>query len=333
MTPGLGTVLVGDDPGSQLLRRRASTATAPRWASPRIRVDLPATRPRPRSRPRSRELNADPSCTGYIVQLPLPAGLDAQPRPRARWTRPRTPTACTRSAWAGWSSAPRRRCRAPRAGIVELLRRYDVPLAGADVVRRRPRRHRRPAAGPAADPPQRERDGDPVPHRHPGPRPPTPARADIVVAAVGVAGLITADMVKPGAAVLDVGVSRTDAGLVGDVDPGRPRGRGLPRADAGRGRADDPRDAPHQRGRGRRAVRRGVVTDGLPWRSSGGSGRSRWCCSGVVVGLCVARGRALPPQGRSCWRHRWSSPPGCGRCLPTDRVGLLARAWQAGRRR
>ena len=67
--------------------------------------------------------------------------------------------------------------------------------------------------------------------------------ADIVVVAAGGPGLLTADMVKPGAAVLDVGITRTDAGLVGDVAPDVAEVAGLGRPDAGRGRADDPGDA------------------------------------------------------------------------------------------
>ena len=67
--------------------------------------------------------------------------------------------------------------------------------------------------------------------------------ADIVVVAAGRPGLLTAEMIKPGAVVVDVGITRTDAGLVGDVDPGRRRGRRVAGADARRGRPDDPGDA------------------------------------------------------------------------------------------
>ena len=79
--------------------------------------------------------------------------------------------------------------------------------------------------------------------------------ADIVVVAAGVPGLLTPDMVKPGAAVLDVGITRTDAGLVGDVAPPVAGGGRLAGADARRGGPDDPRDAAGQRGGGRRARR------------------------------------------------------------------------------
>ena len=159
---------VGDDPGSQLRTSPASTATAPRSASPRIRA-RPARHapPRPRSRRRVAELNADPACTGFIVQLPLPGASTrgavlelrrpGQGRRRAAPDQP-GPARARRA---------RRRCRARPRGIVELLRRYDVPIDGAEVVRRRPRHHRRPPARPAADPAHRERHRDAVPHRHP----------------------------------------------------------------------------------------------------------------------------------------------------------------------
>jgi methylenetetrahydrofolate dehydrogenase (NADP+)/methenyltetrahydrofolate cyclohydrolase len=103
-------------------------------------------------------------------------------------------------------------------GIVELLRRYDVPIAGAEVVVI--------GRGVTVGRPlglllTRRSENATVTLCHTGTRDLAGhvARADIVVAAAGVAGLVTADMVKPGAAVLDVGITRTEAGLVGDVDP------------------------------------------------------------------------------------------------------------------
>ena len=102
-------------------------------------------------------------------------------------------------------------------GIIELLRRHDVPIAGAKVVViGRGLTVGRPL-GPAAHPHERERHRDAVPHRHPGPRRRRCAQADIVIAAAGVPGIVTTDMVKPGAAVLDVGVSRVDGKIAGDV--------------------------------------------------------------------------------------------------------------------
>ena len=93
--PGLGTVLVGDDPGSQLVRGRQAQGLRRGRASNSIRVDLPADATQEQVEAAVGELNADPACTGYIVQLPLPADIDADPS----WSPSiptRTPTACTR---------------------------------------------------------------------------------------------------------------------------------------------------------------------------------------------------------------------------------------------
>jgi methylenetetrahydrofolate dehydrogenase (NADP+) / methenyltetrahydrofolate cyclohydrolase len=216
VVPGLGTVLVGDDPGS-----RAYVAGKHRDCAEvgieSIRVELPVHAAQGAVETSVRELNADPRCTGYIVQLPLPAGLDANavlelmdPAKDADGLHPtnlgrlvlgrRAPLPCT-----------------PR-GIVELLRRYDVPIAGAEVVL--------VGRGVTVGRPlglllTRRSENATVTLCHTGTvdLPAHVRRADIVVAAAGVAGLVTADMVKPGAAVLDVGITRTEAGLVGDVDP------------------------------------------------------------------------------------------------------------------
>ncbi len=138
----------------------------------------------------------------------LPTGLDEY-AVLAGSIRPRTSTGCTRSTSGGWCSASRRRCRARRTGIVELLRRYDVPIAGADVVV--------VGRGITVGRPlglmlTRRSENATVTLCHTGTRDLAAQvrRADIVVAAAGVPGLITADMVRPGAAVLDVGVSRVD---------------------------------------------------------------------------------------------------------------------------
>jgi methylenetetrahydrofolate dehydrogenase (NADP+) / methenyltetrahydrofolate cyclohydrolase len=216
VVPGLGTVLVGDDPGS-----RAYVAGKHRDCAEvgieSIRMELPVDATQGAIETAVRALNADPRCTGYIVQLPLPAGLDANavlelmdPAKDADGLHPtnlgrlvlgrRAPLPCT-----------------PR-GIVELLRRYDVPIAGAEVVV--------VGRGVTVGRPlglllTRRSENATVTLCHTGTvdLPAHLRRADIVVAAAGVAGLVTADMVKPGAAVLDVGITRTGAGLVGDVDP------------------------------------------------------------------------------------------------------------------
>ena len=130
--PGLGTLLVGDDPGSRwYVNAKHKDCAEVGIAS--IQRELPAPPTQDDVLAVVDELNADPACTGYIVQLPLPRHSTSTPSSR-RWTRPRTPTGCTRPTSAGWCST----CPAPLpctpVGIVELLRRYDVPIAGAEVV-------------------------------------------------------------------------------------------------------------------------------------------------------------------------------------------------------
>lgn len=215
--PGLGTVLVGDDPGSRsYVAGKHRDCAQVGIAS--ISRELPATASQQDVLDVVAELNADPACTGYIVQLPLPKGLDAgevlaamDPEKDADGLHPMNlgrlvlmedgPLPCT-----------------PRA-CLELLRRYEVPLAGADVtVIGRGVTVGRPIGLLLT----RRSENATVTLCHTGTRDLQAAvrRADIVVAAAGVPGLIGPDWIKPGAAVLDVGITRTDAGLVGDVDPG-----------------------------------------------------------------------------------------------------------------
>src|SRR5437667_1228933 len=132
VTPGLGTVLVGDDPGSHAYVAGKHRDCA-EVGVVSIRVDLPATASQADVVDAVRALNADPACTGYIVQLPLPAGLDAnavlelmEPAKDADGLHP---TSLGRLVLGQRGPLP---CT-PRA-IVELLRRYDVPIAGAHVV-------------------------------------------------------------------------------------------------------------------------------------------------------------------------------------------------------
>jgi methylenetetrahydrofolate dehydrogenase (NADP+)/methenyltetrahydrofolate cyclohydrolase len=214
--PGLGTVLVGDDPGSHAYvagKHRDSVQVG--IAS--IRRDLPADATQGQVEAVIDELNADPACTGYIVQLPLPAGLDAH-RVLNRMDPAKDadglhPVSLGRLVLGEPGPLP---CT-PRA-IVELLRRYDVPIAGADVtvIGRGITVGR--ALGLLLT---RRSENATVTLTHTGTKdlPGHTRRADIVVVAAGRPGLLTADMVKPGAAVLDVGITRTDAGLVGDVAP------------------------------------------------------------------------------------------------------------------
>jgi methylenetetrahydrofolate dehydrogenase (NADP+)/methenyltetrahydrofolate cyclohydrolase len=216
IVPGLGTVLVGDDPGS-----RAYVAGKHRDCAEvgiaSLRVDLPATASQADVLAAVRELNADPACTGYIVQLPLPRGLDANavleamdPAKDADGLHPVNLGRLVLGTPAPLPCTPR--------GIVELLRRYDVPLAGAEVtVIGRGVTVGRPLGLLLT----RRTENATVTLCHTGTRDLVGhvRGADIVVAAAGVPGLIKADWVKPGAAVLDVGITRTDAGLVGDVAP------------------------------------------------------------------------------------------------------------------
>jgi len=216
VVPGLGTVLVGDDPGSHAYvagKHRDSVQVG--IAS--IRRDLPADATQQQVEAVIDELNADPACTGYIVQLPLPAGLDAHrvlnrmdPAKDADGLHPVSLGRLVLNEPGPLPSTPR--------GIVELLRHYDVPIAGADVtvIGRGITVGR--ALGLLLT---RRSENATVTLTHTGTKdlPGHTRRADIVVVAAGRPGLLTADMVKPGAAVLDVGITRTDAGLVGDVAP------------------------------------------------------------------------------------------------------------------
>ncbi len=217
IVPGLGTVLVGDDPGSRsYVAGKHRDCAEVGIAS--IRVDLSDDASQAEVAAAVDRLNADPACTGYIVQLPLPAGLDAHailermdPAKDADGLHPVSLGRLVLGAEAPLPCTPR--------GIVELLRRYGVPTAGADVcVVGRGVTVGRPLGLLLT----RRAENATVTLCHTGTRDLAAHTrlADIVVAAVGVPGLITADMVKPGAAVLDVGVSRTDSGLVGDVEPG-----------------------------------------------------------------------------------------------------------------
>lgn len=216
ITPGLGTVLVGDDPGSHAYvggkhRDCAEVGIAS------IRVDLPADTTQEQLESEIRRLNEDPAVTGYIVQLPLPKHLDANrvlglmdPAKDADGLHPTNLGRLVLGEPAPLPCTPR--------GIVELLRRYDVAIDGAEVVV--------VGRGVTVGRPlglllTRKSENATVTLCHTGTRDlATHLRAaDIIVAAAGVPHLVTADLVRPGAAVLDVGITRTDAGLVGDVHP------------------------------------------------------------------------------------------------------------------
>jgi methylenetetrahydrofolate dehydrogenase (NADP+)/methenyltetrahydrofolate cyclohydrolase len=217
IVPGLGTVLVGDDPGSRWYVNGKHKDCA-EVGIRSIRVDLPATADQAEVEEAIAGLNADPGCTGYIVQLPLPKHMDENhilglidPGKDADGLHPTN---------LGWLVLGR---KAPLPctpnGIVELLRRHGVEIAGAEVcVVGRGVTVGRPLGLLLT----RRSENATVTLCHTGTRDLAAhvRAADIVVAAAGVPGIVTGEMVKPGAAVLDVGVSRDAAGkLAGDVAP------------------------------------------------------------------------------------------------------------------
>ena len=216
VVPGLGTILVGDDPGSRAYVGGKHRDCA-QVGITSIRRDLPADATQAQVEAAVEELNADPACTGYIVQLPLPAGLDPQrvlermdPAKDADGLHPVNLGRLVLGEPGPLPCTPR--------GIVALLRQYGVPIAGADVavIGRGITVGR--ALGLLLT---RRSENATVTLCHTGTKDLAAhtANADILVVAAGRPGLLTAGMVKPGAAVLDVGITRTEAGLVGDVDP------------------------------------------------------------------------------------------------------------------
>ena len=215
--PGLGTVLVGDDPGSHSYVGGKHKDCAEVGITS-IRIDLAASATQADVLAAIKDLNNAPECTGYIVQLPLPNGISANlilesidPDKDADGLHPlnlgklvigqKVPLPCT-----------------PR-GILELLHRYDISTKGAEVViMGRGLTVGRPLALMLT----RRGDDATVTVTHTGTKDVTShtKRADIIIAAVGSAHLLTADMVKPGAVVIDVGITRRDNVLLGDVHPG-----------------------------------------------------------------------------------------------------------------
>jgi len=217
ITPGLGTVLVGDDPGSQAYVNGKHRDCA-QVGIASIRRQLPADATQAQVEAVVDELNADPDCTGYIVQLPLPAGLDAHavlhrmdPAKDADGLHPVNLGQLVLGEPGPLPCTPR--------GIVYLLRHYGVAISGADVtvIGRGITVGR--ALGLLLT---RRTENATVTLCHTGTKDLAAytRTADIVVVAAGRPGLLSAAMVKPGAAVVDVGITRTEAGLVGDVAAG-----------------------------------------------------------------------------------------------------------------
>ncbi len=216
IVPGLGTVLVGDDPGSHTYVRMKHRACE-KVGINSIRRDLPADIGQAELEAVIDELNADPACTGYLVQLPLPKHLDeyrilerVDPAKDVDGLHPVNLGKLVLGEPAPLPCTPN--------GIITLLRRYGVPIEGARVtVVGRGTTVGRPIGLLLT----RRSENATVTLCHTGTRDLAAevSRADIVVAAAGSAGIITADMVKPGAAVVDVGSTRTENGPVGDVAP------------------------------------------------------------------------------------------------------------------
>jgi methylenetetrahydrofolate dehydrogenase (NADP+)/methenyltetrahydrofolate cyclohydrolase len=214
VNPGLGTILVGNDPGSTWYVNGKHKDCA-EVGIESIRIDLPETASQEEIEGAVRTLNEDPACTGYIVQLPLPKGIDENrvlglidPAKDADGLHP------TNLGWLVLGQEAPLPCTP--FGIVELLRRHGVELNGAEVVV--------VGRGVTVGRPlglllTRRSENATVTLCHTGTRDLAfhTRTADVVVAAAGVPGIITGDMVKPGAALLDVGVSRVDGKIAGDL--------------------------------------------------------------------------------------------------------------------
>lgn len=216
VTPGLATVLVGEDPASQSYVRMKHRDCEQVGVNS-IRKDLPADVSQEELNATIDELNEDPTCTGYIVQLPLPKHLDENavleridPAKDADGLHPVNLGKLVLNEPAPLPCTPN--------GAISLLRRFDVELNGAKVVVI--------GRGVTVGRPiglmlTRRSENSTVTLCHTGTKDlaAETKNADVIVAAAGVPHMLTADMIKPGAAVLDVGVSRKDGKLLGDVHP------------------------------------------------------------------------------------------------------------------
>jgi methylenetetrahydrofolate dehydrogenase (NADP+)/methenyltetrahydrofolate cyclohydrolase len=212
IVPGLGTVLVGDDPASRWYVA-AKHRDCAEIGIASIQRELPAGSSQRQVEDVVDELNADPKCTAFLVQQPT--GLDefailsrVDPAKDVDGLHPYNLGSLVLGHPAPLPCTP--------LGVVELLRRYDVALSGAHVVVI--------GRGITVGRPlglllTRRSENATVTLCHTGTRnlPGLVRQADVVVAAAGAPGIVTADLIKPGAAVLDVGVSRVDGKIVGDV--------------------------------------------------------------------------------------------------------------------
>ena len=216
INPGLGTILVGDDAGSHAYVNGKHKDCAEVGISS-IRIDLPKTATQSDVMRAITQLNNDANCTGYIVQLPLPKGLDGNlaleamnPDKDADGLHPNNLGKLVLGQDGPLPCTPR--------GIIELLRAYKVEINGAKIVII--------GRGVTVGRPlglllTRKTENATVTICHTGTKDLTShlINADIVIAAAGVPHLVKANMIKKGAALVDVGITRTENGLVGDIDP------------------------------------------------------------------------------------------------------------------
>jgi len=216
INPGLGTILVGDDAGSHAYVNGKHKDCAEVGISS-IRIDLPKTATQTDVMNAISQLNNDANCTGFIVQLPLPKGLDGNlaleamdPDKDADGLHPSNLGKLVLGQDGPLPCTPR--------GIIELLRAYKVDINGANIVII--------GRGVTVGRPlglllTRKTENATVTLCHTGTKDLTShlINADIVIAAAGVPHLVKANMIKKGAALVDVGITRTENGLVGDIDP------------------------------------------------------------------------------------------------------------------
>lgn len=216
ITPGLGTVLVGDDPGSHSYVS-GKHRDCQEVGINSLRVDLPQNATQADVLSAIKDLNSAKECTGYIVQLPLPHAINTQtileaidPAKDADGLHPVNLGRLVAGYPGPLPCTPR--------GIVELINHYKIPLAGAEVVVI--------GRGLTVGRPlglllTRKQENATVTLTHTGTKDLAAhtKRADIVVAAIGQAHFLKAEFIKSGATVIDVGISRTAQGLLGDVDP------------------------------------------------------------------------------------------------------------------
>ena len=216
INPGLGTILVGDDAGSHAYVGGKHKDCAEVGINS-IRIDLPKTASQSDVMNSIEKLNNDPSCTGFIVQLPLPSGLDSNkaleainPQKDADGLHPTNLGKLVLGQNGPLPCTPR--------GIIELLRTYKIEINGAKVVII--------GRGVTVGRPlglllTRKTENATVTLCHTGTKDLSShlLTADIVIAAAGVPHLVKPNMIKKGAALIDVGITRTDNGLVGDIDP------------------------------------------------------------------------------------------------------------------